>query len=105
MVKSVNAIIRSECHEKLAKRKSLGANFPNIIDNMKLFNVVTNEMKTVGPGAYILNKFGATNSPKRTPKKVVLKPKRLSPRSEVRFLDNRWTGRFSLHSFHYFPVD
>lgn len=87
MVKSVNAIIRSECRESVAKRKTLGANFPNIIDNMNLFNVVTNEMKTVGAGAYIMNKFGATtNSPKRTPKKILLKPKRLSPRSEVSLL-------------------
>lgn len=89
MVKSVNAIVRSECRDKVtskvANRKSLGANFPNIIDNMNLFNVVTNEMKMVGPGAYIANKFGATNSPKRTPKKL-LKPKKLSPRSEVSFL-------------------
>lgn len=92
MVKSVNAIIRSECRhnatsQKLA-RKSLGAaastNFPKMIDNLNLFNVVTDEMKMVGPSAYISNKFGQTNSPKRTPKKLLQKPKRLSLRSEVR---------------------
>lgn len=84
MAKSVNAIIRSvNVQGKFADRKSLGSNFPKIVDSMNLFNVVTDEMKAVGPSAYLLKKFGVTNSPKRTPKK----PKRLSLRSEVRFLD------------------
>lgn len=107
MAKSVNAIIRSESsvHAKFGDRKSLGSNLPTIIDNMNLFNVVTDEMKAAGPGAYILKKFGVTNSPKRTPKKVAVKPKRLSLRSEVgRFFyrgncdENLRTKFFSLFS-------
>lgn len=91
LAKSVNAIIRSESSEngaaraKFGDRKSLGSNLPTIINSLNLFNVVTDEMKAAGPGAYILKKFGVTNSPKRTPKKVAVKPKRLSLRSEVRF--------------------
>lgn len=89
MAKSVSAIMRSESrgdhHHRqsaswIAKRKS----FPKMIDGLDLFNVVTNEMKSMGPSSYIQNKFGsARNSPKRTPKSALLKPKRLSLRSEV----------------------
>lgn len=87
MVKSVNALMRSECLEKDASQsKSLAKKFPHIIGNLNLFNEVTNEMKMNGPNAYLLNKFGATNSPKRTPKNT--KPKRLSLRSEVRVVSN-----------------
>lgn len=89
MVKSVNAIMRSEGNvvSQNAKRNTLGStDFPNILNKMDLFNVVTDVMKTVGPNKYIADKFSATKSPKRTPKKNLLKPKRLSLRSEVRFL-------------------
>lgn len=89
MAKGVDAVIRSESRPankrpSLAPRKSLGANFPKMIDGLNLFNVVTDEMRAVGPMNYVQRFASATNSPKRTPKKALLKPKRLSLRSEVR---------------------
>ncbi|KAG4074210.1 hypothetical protein HA402_015513 [Bradysia odoriphaga] len=87
MSKSVHAIMHSESRLRdnrpsLSARKSLG-NFPKMIDGLNLFNVVTDEMRAVGPSKYVTQKFGATNSPKRTPKKGLVKPKRLSLRSEL----------------------
>lgn len=90
MVKSVNAIMRSEGKvvAQNAKRNTLGAHtsFPKIVENMHLFNVVTDAMKMVGPNKYITDKCSATNSPRRTPKKRLLKQKRLSLQSEVSYL-------------------
>ncbi|XP_037039684.1 uncharacterized protein LOC119076808 isoform X2 [Bradysia coprophila] len=87
MAKSVSAIMRSESRLgdnrlPLSARKSLG-NFPKMIDGLNLFNVVTDEMRAVGPRKYMSQKFGATSSPKRTPKKALVKTKRLSLRSEL----------------------
>ncbi|KAJ6636851.1 hypothetical protein Bhyg_15446 [Pseudolycoriella hygida] len=82
MTKSVGAIIRSESRDhgllQAARRKSLASSFPKMIDQMELFNVVTEDVRCLGFKAYAAKKFGTTNIP-RTPTR---KPK-ISLQSEL----------------------
>lgn len=84
--------------EKLAETPN--KSFSHVIDGMNMFNVVTDEMKKVGPSTYLSQKFGTSNSPRRTPKKLFKTHKRQSLRSEVRcFAKIMDVNNFHLYHF------